>query len=65
MRWVAIDRSSDISNVRCERKKFVVKDVLADFQYYRDMQRSLHGSRYLPCKRLHPQQVHAHIRLPR
>ncbi|KAL9625998.1 MAG: hypothetical protein Q9204_007667 [Flavoplaca sp. TL-2023a] len=38
-------------------QKFVVKNILADFEYYQDMQRALDGSRYLrllqdtiPCK---------------
>ncbi|KAL9019227.1 MAG: hypothetical protein Q9185_003536 [Variospora sp. 1 TL-2023] len=28
-------------------QKFVVKNILAEYKYYQDMQRALHGSRYL------------------
>lgn len=40
-------KHADIFCARCGTHNFVVKTILADFQYYQDMQRSLRGSHYL------------------
>ncbi|KAL8978782.1 MAG: hypothetical protein Q9177_006310 [Variospora cf. flavescens] len=38
---------SNVYLTTCGNQKFVVKNILAEFKYYQDMQRALHGSRYL------------------
>lgn len=42
-----VRRRADRSGERNEGQKFVVKTILADFEYYQDMQRALHPSCYL------------------
>ena len=44
---LSIGRLADGFCARCGNQKFVVKNILADFKYYLDMQRALGGSRYL------------------
>ncbi|KAL8967275.1 MAG: hypothetical protein Q9197_005516 [Variospora fuerteventurae] len=38
---------SNVYLTTCGNQKFVVKNILAEYKYYQDMQRALHGSRYL------------------
>jgi len=38
---------ADIFCARCENQKSVVKNILADYTYYEDMQRALGSSRFL------------------
>ena len=38
---------ADVFCARSEGRKYVIKTILTDFQYYQDMQRSLVNSRYL------------------
>ena len=40
-------RFADDFCARCGNQKFVIKNVLVDFKYYRDMQRVLGSNRYL------------------
>lgn len=40
-------RCPNILCARCGNQKFVVKNVLAGFKYYQDMQQALSSSRYL------------------
>ncbi len=33
--------------VRCKNQKFIVKNILIDFEYYQNMQRALNNNHYL------------------
>ena len=43
----SMGRLADIFCARCGNQQFVVKNVLADFKYYQDMQRALGSPPYL------------------